>query len=106
MVTKDATTAAGSRCVNTTRASGYAHRSAPSDAMCAGALVLSRIDALFYGATDPKTGAVEPFLDPDSAVRARAVASLGRVRNQLAPPDGRGVTEHIVDITAQVMDRT
>ena len=27
--------------------------------MCAGALVLSRVDALVYGATDPKAGAVE-----------------------------------------------
>ena len=47
--------------------------------------------------------AVEPFLDPTSPVRARAVASLGRVRSRLAPPDGRGVAEHVVDLAAQVM---
>jgi len=28
-------------------------------AMCAGAMVLARIDRLVYGATDPKAGAVE-----------------------------------------------
>jgi len=50
--------------------------------------------------------AVEPFLDPASAARARAVASLGRVRSRLAPPDGRGVAEHVVDLAAQVMGRT
>lgn len=50
--------------------------------------------------------AIEPFLDPDSAVRARAVTSLGRVRSRLAPPDGRGVAEHVVDLAAQVMGRT
>jgi len=50
--------------------------------------------------------AVEPFLDPGSPARARAVASLGRVRSRLAPPDGRGVAEHVVDLAAQVMGRT
>jgi tRNA(adenine34) deaminase len=32
-------------------------------AMCAGALVLARVDRLVYGATDPKAGAVGSLLD-------------------------------------------
>ncbi len=32
-------------------------------AMCAGAMVLARIDRLVYGATDPKAGAVGSLLD-------------------------------------------
>ncbi len=34
--------------------------------MCAGALVLSRIDKVFYGAADPKTGAFGSKLDLNS----------------------------------------
>jgi tRNA(adenine34) deaminase len=32
-------------------------------AMCAGAMVLARIDRLFYGASDPKAGAVGSLMD-------------------------------------------
>ena len=34
--------------------------------MCAGALVLSRIDKVFFGAADPKTGAFGSKLDINS----------------------------------------
>jgi tRNA(adenine34) deaminase len=38
-------------------------------AMCAGAMVLARIDRLVYGASDPKTGAVGSLMDLSQDVR-------------------------------------
>jgi tRNA(adenine34) deaminase len=38
-------------------------------AMCAGALVLARVDRLVYGASDPKAGAVGSLLDLSSDPR-------------------------------------
>lgn len=49
--------------------------------------------------------AVLPFLDGDSRDRARAVASLVRVRKRLQPPEGRGVAEHVVDIAESILER-
>jgi lipid-A-disaccharide synthase len=51
------------------------------------------------------SGALEPFLDPGSPVRARAVSALGRVRSRLSHPDGRGVAEHVVDLAVQILER-
>lgn len=48
--------------------------------MCAGAVVLSRIDRLVYGATDPKAGAVRSLMtladDPRLNHRAQVVAGV------------------------------
>ena len=49
--------------------------------------------------------ALEPFLDPDSPERSRTVASLARVRSRLQPPGTRGVAEHVVDLTATLLER-
>ena len=49
-------------------------------AMCAGAIVLSRIDRVVYGATDPKAGAVRSLMqiadDPRLNHRAEVVADV------------------------------
>ena len=49
-------------------------------AMCAGAIVLSRIDRLVYGATDPKAGAVRSLMniadDPRLNHRAEVVEGV------------------------------
>ena len=48
--------------------------------MCAGAIVLSRIDRVVYGATDPKAGAVRSLMqiadDPRLNHRAEVVADV------------------------------
>ena len=50
-------------------------------AMCAGALVLARVDALVYGCTDPKAGAVESlYRIPDDDRLNHKVRIFGGVR--------------------------
>jgi tRNA(adenine34) deaminase len=49
-------------------------------AMCAGAIVLSRVSLLVYGAEDPKAGAVRSVLNlPDSAASNHRLPVLGGI---------------------------
>jgi tRNA(adenine34) deaminase len=47
-------------------------------AMCAGAMVLARVDRLVYGATDPKAGAVGSLMDLSSDPRLNHRFSVER----------------------------
>lgn len=48
--------------------------------MCAGALILSRLRLLVYGASDPKTGAIRSVLNlPDSAASNHGLAVLNGI---------------------------
>ena len=48
--------------------------------MCAGAIVLARLELLVYGADDPKAGAVRTVLNlPDSAASNHRLAVLGGI---------------------------
>lgn len=54
--------------------------------MCAGALVLARIDRLVYGATDPKAGAVDTLMDlvRDSRLNHRLEVTSGVLAEEAA----------------------
>lgn len=54
--------------------------------MCAGAILLARIDRVVYGAADPKAGAVDTLYDllRDSRLNHRAEVTAGVLREQCA----------------------
>lgn len=54
--------------------------------MCAGAILLARVDRVVYGAADPKAGAVDTLYDllRDSRLNHRAEVTAGVLREQCA----------------------